>query len=227
MTDRVSGDIERRLANLIRIGVVEELDTSAARVRVRIGELLTAAIPWLTHRAGADRSWWAPEPGEQVVVLSPSGELAQAVVLPALYRSSAPAPADAATVHRVVYEDGTTIEYDRAAHKLKATVVGDVEVTADGDVTIDAGGNATVNAGNTATVSAGSKVVVSAPQICVGSDSSADPVVRQSDLQAAIDALILRHDTHTHPTAAPGPPSVPTVPIVALAATGSPKVSID
>ncbi|MEE9357245.1 hypothetical protein [Candidatus Vondammii sp. HM_W22] len=36
-------EIERRLANLIRLGTVEQADYDKARVRVRSGELLTGA----------------------------------------------------------------------------------------------------------------------------------------------------------------------------------------
>ena len=70
-----------------------------------------------------------------------------------------PAPADAATVHRMVYADGAVIEYDRAAHALRAllpgggtarieapggvTIVGDVTVTG----RIDAAGDVTAGGG--------------------------------------------------------------------------------
>lgn len=139
-------ELERRLANVMRLGLVEQLDEDAARVRVRVGDILTAWIPWVAHRAGGDRTWWAPEPGEQVVLLAPAGELAAAVALPAVYRSAYAPPANAKTVHRTTYADGAVIEYDREAHKLTATIPGDVELTADGDVTVDAGGSVAVSA---------------------------------------------------------------------------------
>ncbi len=115
-------DIARRLANIIRVGVISEVDFAAARVRVTSGSLLTAPLPWLTDRAGSDRSWWAPSVGEQVLVLSPSGELAQGVVLPGIYQTSKPAPAASGDMHRTVYQDGSVVEYDNGAHQLRATV---------------------------------------------------------------------------------------------------------
>ncbi len=121
-------DFERRLANVVRLGVVAEVDHMAARCRVQYdadeagAPVLTAWLPWVSARAGGDRAWWAPDAGEQVVVLAPSGELTQAVVLPALYCVAHPAPADAPTVHRTVYADGAVVEYDRAAHRLRAAL---------------------------------------------------------------------------------------------------------
>lgn len=131
-------ELERRLANLARIGVVEELDEASARVRVRCGELLTGWLPWLTRRAGGDADWWAPEPGEQVLVISPFGDPALGLALPALYQDTHPAPAGVKTVRRVTFADGTVIEYDRAGSKLSVNCVGSAAINATGPVTVDA-----------------------------------------------------------------------------------------
>jgi phage baseplate assembly protein V len=135
---------DRAIQQAIRIGRVAALDAAAARVQVAIGELVTGWIPWLTLRAGPDASWWAPEPGEQVLVLTPGGRGEQAVALPAVYSDAHPAPAAAATVRRDVYADGAVVEYDRAAHRLRATLpaggaavlVAPGGVTIEGDVTV-------------------------------------------------------------------------------------------
>jgi len=156
-------ELQRRLFSLIQVGVIQSADYPNAVVRVQVGDNLTGWLPWLTTRAGGDRNWWAPEVGEQVVILSPSGDLAQGMVLPALYQTANPAPVNAETVHQTIYEDGTIVEYDRAAHKLTVNVQGgDVLVTtthninasADGNVDVAAGGNANVNAGGDADVNA-------------------------------------------------------------------------
>lgn len=135
---------DRAIQQTIRLGRVAALDAAAGRVQVAIGQLTTGWIPWLTLRAGPDASWWAPEPGEQVLVLTPGGRGEQAVALPAVYSDAHPAPADAATVRRDVYADGAVVEYDRAAHRLRATLPGGGTavliapggVTIEGDVTI-------------------------------------------------------------------------------------------
>lgn len=155
MSRYLLAELDRKAEVAVRVGRVAELDAGAARVRVAIGDLVTAWLPWITGRAGPDRDWSAPEPGEQVLVLTPAGRGEQAVALAGIYSDAHPAPADAATVRRTVYADGAVIEYDRAAHSLRAilpggatarieasggvTIVGDVTVTgtitASGDVT--------------------------------------------------------------------------------------------
>lgn len=120
---QVLEDLERRLSNLLRVGIIQNKgDEPDDRVRVKIGDLHTAPIRWLTHRAGNDRDWWKPEDGEQVLVLSPSGDLAQGVVLPALYRDQYPAPVADPDKRVAVFSDGARIEYDRKNHHLKATL---------------------------------------------------------------------------------------------------------
>lgn len=147
-------ELSRRLENLLRIGTVAQADYGAARVRVKSGDLLTGWLPWLTHRASNDVTWHAPEVGEQVLLLCPSGDPALGVALPAVYQAAHPAPADEPTVHRTVYQDGTVTEYDRAAHRLTASVRGDVVLIADGDLTATIGETATLQAGISATVKA-------------------------------------------------------------------------
>lgn len=116
-------ELARRLANVVRAGTVAELDGDRVRVRYDTDEagapILTAPIPWLTYRAGPDRSWWAPEVGEQVVLLAPSGELTQAFALPALYSDAHPAPASDPDKHVVRHSDGALFQYDRESHEYR------------------------------------------------------------------------------------------------------------
>jgi len=139
-------EMDRRLANIVRLGTVEEADYQKARVRIRCGDMLTGWLPWLTGRAGKDRDWWAPDLGEQVMVLSPSGEPAQGVVFLGIYQDSAPQPETDVNKRKVVFEDGTTVTYDRAAHKLDVLIKGDVAVKVTGKVDMKVEGEATVKA---------------------------------------------------------------------------------
>lgn len=106
-------ELERLVANLLRIGVIAEADYDAAKVKVRLGDLVTGWLPWFTDFAKGDKSWKAPEVGEQVMVLSPSGDLAQGVALPSIYQTAAPAPSTKVGVSRAVFADGLIIEHDR------------------------------------------------------------------------------------------------------------------
>ncbi|WP_178860826.1 phage baseplate assembly protein V [Thiomicrorhabdus cannonii] len=178
-------DIARRLSNMVRVGFVSEVDYPNARVRVHYGvdaqgsPLVSGWLPWLTGRAGNDIEWHAPELGEQVLMISPSGELQLGVVLPALYQASHPAPASAATVHRMQYADGAVIEYDRAAHRLKATLPagGSALLVCPGGVQID--GDTTIN---------GAVTINGDTQISGSADVSGDVVANGISLT-----------THTHP----------------------------
>lgn len=107
-------ELERLTANLLKVGTISAVDTAAARARVTVGEIVTAPLPWFTRRAGGDRDWWSPEPGEQVMVLSPCGDMAQGVVLPAIYHDGRPAPSNDGNVARIVFADGAVVEHDRA-----------------------------------------------------------------------------------------------------------------
>ena len=111
-------DHARRLSNVIRYGAVAEADYEKALIRVALqdGELLSDWIPWVTLRAGNDKFWWAPELGEVMLVLAPSGDLANAIALPAAF-SNSNQNADRPTIQRQTFEDGTVIEYDRNAHR--------------------------------------------------------------------------------------------------------------
>lgn len=131
-------ELDRRLSNLIRLGRIEQADYAAGKVRVKVGENVTTWLPWLTQRAGGDVTWHAPEVGEQVVILAPSGELNQGVVLAAVFQSAYPQPVNNKDKHHVKYQDGAVVEYDRAAHHLKAVLPAGatVELVADGGISI-------------------------------------------------------------------------------------------
>ncbi|WP_456267652.1 phage baseplate assembly protein V [Kushneria sp. AK178] len=139
-------DLERRLHNLLRVGTVSDVDAASARCRVAAGGIVTTWLPWLTQRAGPDRTWWAPEPGEQVMLLSPSGDSAQAIVLPAIYQSAHPAPGERVTHHVTEYADGTRVEYDRDAGHLTVDCVGDVTIRGARALHVEFGGSITLDA---------------------------------------------------------------------------------
>ena len=116
-------ELNRKLANIIRIGLVKEVDYEKARVRVKIGEFITDWLPWVTARAGEDRNWFSPDIDEQVIVLSPFGELSLGVVLPAIYQEKYPPPENKKEINSVKFQDGTKFTYDKENHHLEIEVV--------------------------------------------------------------------------------------------------------
>lgn len=113
-------ELNRKLANIIRIGLVKEIDYEKARVRVKVGEFLTDWLPWITYRA---ESWSPPSIDEQVIVLSPCGELSLGVVLPAIYQEKYPPPENKKEINSVKFQDGTKLSYDSGKNHLEIDVV--------------------------------------------------------------------------------------------------------
>jgi len=138
-------ETRRRLSNLVRLGTVLEVDHERARCRVQSDGNHTGWLPWLAPRTGPVMAWSAPGVGEQVIVLSPEGDLTGGVVLRGLYCDAFPPPSTAETIHITVYPDGAALEYDHAAHTLTAILPegGTATVTAPGGITLN--GPLTVN----------------------------------------------------------------------------------
>lgn len=200
-------DLARRLENVVRDGLIAEVDLPAARVRVDLaaeGEppVLTDWLPWYTPRAGTVRVWSPPSVGEQVTVLSPGGNLAAGRVLPALFSDNAPAPGTEATRVLVRYQDGAALSYDTEAHALQITLPegGQAGIDAPGGIRLK--GNVTIEDGGL-TVAKGAEF---------GEDvSTSGKVVASMDVQAAGVSLV----NHPHNTASPGAPTAAPTPTVA------------
>ena len=131
-------DAERLFGDLIRLGVVAEVDLAAARCVVRVtDDLVTGPLPWLAARAGAVSSWSPPSVGEQVVLLCPEGDIAAGVVLPGVF--SATNPAAASDAHPLIkLPDGSTLRFNGDAHvlELRLADAGALRITAPGGAAI-------------------------------------------------------------------------------------------
>lgn len=128
-------ELTRRIDNLLRIGTVAEVKGDSCRVKT--GELLTQFRPFFTRRAGTAKTSWRPTVGEQVMLLSLSGDLTNAYILPALYSDENSEPDDNNNRERTVYPDGAVIEYDPDTSALKVSGIKTATVQASELVTID------------------------------------------------------------------------------------------
>lgn len=131
-------ELHRLLTNIIRVGLVTEVDLVGHRCRVRTGDLKTDWVPWLTTRAGHSRAWWAPNVGEQVLLLAIAGELTTAFVLPAVYSEQFPAPSVSADAVHIAFPDGAIMEYEPASSALKVTGIKTATVNASESVSVTA-----------------------------------------------------------------------------------------
>ena len=115
-------ELQRKLANIVRIGLVKEIDYEKAKVRVQIGEFLTDWLPWITNRAGEDKTWLPLSIGEQVIVLSPLGELSLGIVLAGIYQQNYPAQESKKEISSLTFADRTKLLYDKENHHLEISV---------------------------------------------------------------------------------------------------------
>jgi len=130
--------LARLIENLIRLGTIAAVQMKPPRVQVKTGSLTTGWLPWITTRAGADCEWNPPTFNEQIILLSPSGQLSNGIVLTGLFSDHIPANGDREGLHRCTYRDGTVIEYDSIAHHLNATLPegGTTNLTSTGGIRI-------------------------------------------------------------------------------------------
>ena len=106
-------DLLRRLENIVTLGTVHTV--SGALCRVAIGgdaNHLTPPIKWLAGRASQTSQWSQLSVGEQVVLLSPSGDIGNAVAVPSLYSSANPAPSASADETVTTMPDGAVFRYN-------------------------------------------------------------------------------------------------------------------
>jgi phage baseplate assembly protein V len=131
-------ELLRLILNLARKGTILEVDHQAALCRVASGELQTNWIPWLAIAAGTTRDWRPPTQGEQVLLICPGGDPADAVALAGIYSDKAQAPSSNPNTHTRVYPDGALVEYDDQAHRLTAILPegGEILVDAPAAVTV-------------------------------------------------------------------------------------------
>lgn len=158
-------DMERRLANMVRIGTIDQLDEAGRRLRVQAGGNRTAWLPWPAEIGRNFRRWRPLRQGQQVVLLAPSGDLAQAVIVGMLYSADVPAPDDSPDVDLILFDDGTRLEYDSGAHTLTAEIKGSAVIKTDAALTATVGTDAMVTAGGSISATAASQISLAAPNI--------------------------------------------------------------
>lgn len=150
-------DIPADLSTLIRLGTIASVDLGARRCTVRYGNpddddggATTPPIRWLAARAGKTKQWSPPSEGEEVLLLSPDGQVGNAVALTGLDNDENPLPgADETEI--LEFEDGARLSYDPVGHALVATLPDGATalieapggLTIRGDVTIE--GSVTVS----------------------------------------------------------------------------------
>lgn len=137
--DKNLTDLERRISNTVLIGKVSQVDHEKARYRVKAGKFESDWLPFTSARAGNTRTYDSLDEGEQVVMVSPSGDPSQAVIVGSIATQDKQA-ADKGNIHRTVYPDGTVVEYDDEAKAYK------MDVAQGGSFALNIGGGVSIHA---------------------------------------------------------------------------------
>ncbi|QNK34827.1 phage baseplate assembly protein V [Serratia sp. JUb9] len=118
------GDLARRVANMIRRGVVQSVKHGPQpQCRVEIGDITTTWLPVCQPSSSANRADSNPiAVGDAVTVISEAGDLNNGRVFPGWNTGKMPVPDGSESEHVTRYSDGTEIRYDRGAHALKIII---------------------------------------------------------------------------------------------------------
>jgi len=115
-------ELQRLIDNLIRIGTV--IAVRSGECRVKSGNNKTDWRPYTTARAGKNRTRSRLSIGEQVLMLSVSGDLRNAYIVGPIHCAAFPEPLaddDNPDLDRTEYSDGAVIEYNPATGALNAS----------------------------------------------------------------------------------------------------------
>lgn len=154
------------LRESIKIGTVTSTEDAQATARVEFKDrsgVVSYDLPVLVRNTGANKDYWMPDLGEQVLCLFLPIGIEQGFILGSYYSDATTPPASTKAKRVTEFEDGTTVEYDRDSHTLTIDIP-------------ESGGNVVVNSHT--------KVTVNSPAIDLGEAASLEPSVLGDKLAA-------------------------------------------
>lgn len=118
----MNADYQRKLHNIATIGTVFAVNPSDQTMRLAVGDNETDWLPIPALAAGQVSVWRCPSVGEQFLLVSPSGELANAVPVVSLYSNQMPSPSTNPDEIFVRYNDRDMLKIDTRGSKLHLTI---------------------------------------------------------------------------------------------------------
>jgi phage baseplate assembly protein gpV len=85
-----ASELNRRLADIVRVGTITSVDPETSSAIVNFGEFKSPPLQVGQLSAGAIQFWWMPSVGEQVLVASEGGDIAQGKIICSIYAGNAP-----------------------------------------------------------------------------------------------------------------------------------------
>ena len=168
--DFTGADVFRRLRDIIRRGVVQEVKMKPPRVRISFGgDHKSGWLQWFTLATSERVEWSAPKVGDPVTVISEGGDLRNGVVFPGLLIDGRAVPSDKPNEHVTAYCDGATLTYDTVSHVLTWQGVegGIVRIIAESKVEIIGRDEVTVTSENVVNIHGGKVINADADEINV------------------------------------------------------------
>ncbi|WP_140918809.1 phage baseplate assembly protein V [Limnobaculum xujianqingii] len=164
-------ELLRLLCNLIRTGIVTEVNPDKYLARVKTGGNDTDWIRWRADRAGDAVTWWAPSVGEQVILLAPEGELSKAFIIGSLYSNELQPPDFNSGTQVTQHPDGARYEYNPESSSMLISGVKNITITSSDSVTVNT---------STATIKASGSITFDTPKvICTNHLSTATLSIEQ------------------------------------------------
>ncbi len=128
-------ELNRKIENMVRHGVVEDVKPSLCTVRLS-ETLVTDWLQYQVPAAGGVSVHRMPSRGEACTVLSPSGNLEAGRVVFGFASNQYPEPSQAANETVIKFPDGAVIIYDHAASHLDISGIATANITASGSTLI-------------------------------------------------------------------------------------------
>ena len=122
-------ELERRIDGIIQPGVIDQVNETGDRVRVRFANNLSPWIKPLMPQAGEIRQKFTPGKGEQVLLLNWAGgdNSSQAFALCGVYSDSIQPPTGSKDEHVIDWGNGLKLTINRKAKTVKWSAPGGVE----------------------------------------------------------------------------------------------------
>ena len=112
LTARVAA-LESAKANMLQLAKVKEVHDATNLLNVEVRGVLLTNVPFLTMRAGpSGQTYWLPELNELGMLLSPGGDVANAVFLPAMFYEGVPAPENDRNIMRRLFTNDADEKWD-------------------------------------------------------------------------------------------------------------------
>lgn len=119
------------LNNIIRIGIVDQLNPEACSAVVRFEDqedVTSSELPILVRGSAVNKDYWMPSINDAVVCLFLPIGLADGFIVGTFYNSDDTPPTNSADIEMKQFSDGTNLLYDAGQHILNAVIAGSLNL---------------------------------------------------------------------------------------------------